>query len=362
MTEETTQPPLRVAWLAGPRTLGDLREVLLPTAEALGPWGVEVVLLVPAGCGAGDVGDAAADVVSYPMPRWHTRRLLATLAGKVASAGTSVLHALDASVEPLGAGVASEIPLPWLVTCTRRGGKHLSTISPEPLLLALSEPIRADLLGSRKIGAGQVRLWRPGVHVTEEPKNLAFNDRDVAVLADAEGASQPMLLALLHSFAELHRRRSDCLLFFVEASGRERFLRRQASRLGVARWLTFVSQTQARARAQIIQAADVYVSLSESNRLDLGTLVAMAGGVPVVTPADGSEDFLQADKTATLFDPADPHDLAEKLSSILSEGDQTDWQAEKALRYVREHHDPQRQAGELAGLYRNRRLKVRRES
>lgn len=354
MSEAIDSSELHLAWLAGAETAGDLREILLPLAEALRSRHHRIALFLPRGSVRADLDRTVERVVEYDPPKWYTRGHVDALAREIVSCRAELLHVLDAGVEPLGATLATQARLPWVVTCTRRGAKHLPAVDPAPLLLAITEPIRDDLLAGRKIGAGQTRLWRPGVRVLDEAKNLAFNDRDVAILVDAQSADPDMLQAVLQSFAELRRRRSDCLLFFADADRLERRLRRQAERMDLAGLLTFVSRAQSRARAEIVRSADVYVSVASARSVDLWPLVAMAAGVPVVAPAGGAGDYLHDGKTATLFDPEDPADLAEKLSSILAEGDSIDWQAEEALRYVRKHHDPARQADDLAAVYRSR--------
>jgi hypothetical protein len=357
MPGEPDKSEFRLAWLAGPTTASDLREILLPLAEELRLRGMRIMLFEPRESPRVDLEQAVEEVREYDPPKWYTRGHVDSLVREIDASGSQVMHVLDAGVELLGASVAAQTRLPWVVTCNRRGGKHLPAVDPAPLLLAISEPIRDDLLAGRKIGAGQTRLWRPGVRVTEEAKNLAFNDRDVAILVDAQSADPDMLQAVLRSFAELRRCRSDCLLFFADADRQERRLRRQAERMDLAGLLTFVSRAQFHARAEIVRSTDVYVSVASARNVDLWPLVAMAAGVPVVAPAGGSDDFLIDGKTATLFDPQEPADLAEKLSSILAEGDSIDWQAEEALRYVRKHHDPSRQADDLAAVYRSRRTR-----
>jgi glycosyltransferase involved in cell wall biosynthesis len=163
--------------------------------------------------------------------------------------------------------------------------------------------------------------------------------------------SRPVLRATAEAFAELRREGHDCL-FMVIGSGRgESFLRREVARLGLRREVTFADEQFSSQLGKIIMAADVFVSPDPPEGIDLGSLMAMASGVPVVA-GRGEDGFVVPGRTAILCDPTSARQLAAAIMGLLDDHASARALAESALEYCRDEHSPSAMVGQVARIYR----------
>ena len=157
---------------------------------------------------------------------------------------------------------------------------------------------------------------------------------------------------LLSTFNELRLRNFDCQ-FFIIANGRaEARVRAAAEKLGLNPRLTFIDRMPALQLQGILKSADIYISPVASPHVDVGALLAMAAGDPVLAPDDSADDFLVDGKTAVRFRSGDAADLTQKLTHVLEDRDRSSATVGGALAHLHEHHRPADMVGRVSTLDR----------
>jgi glycosyltransferase involved in cell wall biosynthesis len=121
--------------------------------------------------------------------------------------------------------------------------------------------------------------------------------------------------------------------------------------LGLQGDLTLADEQTSSQLVKIVMAADVFVSPAPGTRTDLGSLMAMASGVPVVAGRE-TDDFLIRDKTARICDPTSREQLAGAIKGMLDDHVAARSLAEKALGYCRDEHRPSTMVEQVASVYR----------
>ena len=159
------------------------------------------------------------------------------------------------------------------------------------------------------------------------------------------------MAALTSAFAELRKRNYDCVFALIGLGNQERRLRRYVRKLGLERYVTFADRESSSHLADIMSAADIYISPDADANIDLGSLIAMAAGVPVFAGRD-KEDFIVDDLTALTFNPLSARQLADKIALLLDDHSKARSLAEAALTYTREHHSPAKMVSNTVEVYR----------
>ncbi len=157
---------------------------------------------------------------------------------------------------------------------------------------------------------------------------------------------------MLRSFADLIRRKLDCV-FFVVGNGRaDGQLRLSADKLGLRGELTFVDRQPLRLLPEMFKAADIYVAPVPSRGIDMPSLLAMAAGIPVLAAGEGAADFFIDGQTMLRFKQGNPADLAGKLASLMDDHAMAARLAESALEHLRTCHSPAGVVAALTRIYR----------
>jgi len=126
-----------------------------------------------------------------------------------------------------------------------------------------------------------------------------------------------------------------------------------AKQLGIAdrvHFTGYVSDAELRAK---LTAGSVFVMPSVAELQSIATLEAMASGLPIVAANAMALPHLVHDgENGFLFEPGNPDDLAEKLTTVLTMPDEQIMAMKKtSLRYI-EPHDIQRTLSTFEALYR----------
>ncbi len=344
VTAEPLPRAIRVGWVAGPTTLAEYGRALQPLAIGLMDELVEITALCPEGADAQELPSPPAEMIPYGRVRWwrfHAGQV-DTLAAEVRRRKLDLLHALDADAWPLTAKLAelaglNAIVSAWGLGDTRKLG-HLR--GPAATVLAASRPIRDKLLARRTAAAERILLVRPGVYQGRQATCFPDPDYRVSIVAGGCLDDFATFAAVIRSFAGLRAGEHNCV-FFILGNGRaEKQLRSLAETLGIRSELTFVDRQPPRLLPEIFKAADIYVSPVPSRAIDMASLLAMAGGVPVLAAARGASDFLIDGQTVTTFARGDAADLTTKLSAMLADHSAACEQAERALAHLRANHSP----------------------
>ena len=346
--------PLHVGWVAGKDTLDSLAPMLNPLAVGLMDELVELTLLCPRQADLGELSGPPTEIVRYSPSFWPlrcvgTRAILAEPDARK----PDLLHALDFSAAGLTRRLARRANLPYVVSSfsladTRRLGRADARLG---AVLAGSEKIELGIIKHHVAAAAKVHRVPPALHVAKRPRCFRDPTHSVAVVAACRLRRWKVLLALAGAFGELKKRGYDCVFMIIGSGGQERRLRKLADQAGLQRDLTFADKQSGVQLGKIIMAADIFVSPDPGPGIDLGGLMAMASGVPLLAGRD-TEDFITDGQTALVFDPTSGRDLTDKLSGLLDDRAAARALAENALEHCREQHRPSAMVSTVAGLYR----------
>jgi hypothetical protein len=356
----TAEPsrPVRVAWVAGPRTLKNIGRILQPLAIGLLDELVELTAICP----------QAADVQRFPSPPmrilcygrlewwafWEAGPRVLALARELGRAGVQLVHALDSSAAPLAVRLARLAGIPYVLSSySVNDAKALSGPgSRAAAVLAASEPVAEALRRRRVTPAQHLAVLRPGAYLARHAECFTQPQFSTTIVAGGPLDNVAAFAAVLRSFAALRQRKSDCAFFIMGRGRAERELRRLADDLGLRGEVTFVDwQTQLQLD-EILKAADVYISPAARPEVDAWCLLALAAGLPVLSAGAGACDFLIDGRTAAFFRPGDDADLTGKIARFLEDRAAARALAESALEYLRQHHTLGRMVGDTARTYR----------
>ena len=349
--------PVRTAWIAGAETFESFGRVLQPLAVGLVDEMVEVVVFSPTTSVGQGPGVGPREVVSYSPSRWWwpNGATVTALAEQLRGRKIELLHGLDGSVARLTHAVSRAARVGYLLSCysLADAGRIGEAARSATALFAASEPIRRALVSRAACPSERVRLMRPGVYHVQQPTCLDAPDQRVAIIAGGPLDDFEALEAVLLCFSELAARKYDCVFFLIGSGQAERRLRRRAEELHLNRQLTFADCRPMGQLTGIFKAADVYLSPTSQERIDMPSLLAMAAGVPVLAAAGtGASDFLRDGQTAMFFSRGNGAELTVKLSSLLDDRPSARALAKSAIEYVHANHSPAVNVTALAHFYR----------
>ena len=355
--EDSPQPrPVRVGWVAGPRTLDRFARTLGPLAIGMLDELVHLTAICPEGIDTRQLPTPPIEIIPYSRRKWWmpTRKVAEPLAEKLSGGKLELLHALDADTAALTGHLARSLGICCVISCySLRDARRLGKVGQQvAAVLAASRPILEQLRRRKVAPTERIRLLRPGVHRVRHAN--CFNDPQHSICIVMCGALDDFNAygAALHSFAELTSRNYDCAFFIIGSGPAETRLRALSERLAVHHALTFADYQPGVQLPGIFKAADVYVAPVSRRDLDVHCLLAMAAGVPVLAASGGAGDFLHHGRTALLFKRGGQADLTMKLLGVVEDRAAARDLAESALRYLGENHSPAAMVFALADIYR----------
>ncbi len=352
-----SQRPVRVGWVAGKGTFTDVGRLLAPLAIGLMDELVTATIFLPEDADRRELPTVPANLVTYSRLQWlvfHTR-MLSVLAHEIGNAQIDLLHALDAGAAGLTRQLADIAGLPYVVSCYGLGdSRRLGTVDEHcQAVLAASEPIRRELVGSRVAPENKVLLVRPGVYMVSHATCYTDQAKSVSIVAGGQLDDFEAYEAMLRAFDEVRRRNYDCMFFIIGNGKAEGRIRQAAQKMEMRSRLTFVDRQETAQLQGILKSADVYISPCPSEHVDIASLLAMAAGNPVLAARDVVDDFLIDERTAKIFTSGNAAELTGKLCSILEDRSAGTALAESALAYLREHHTAAQMVSAVAGAYRS---------
>jgi glycosyltransferase involved in cell wall biosynthesis len=216
---------------------------------------------------------------------------------------------------------------------------------------AASEPIRQRLLDSHVGPEEMIHLLRPGVHQAGEATCFTDPSHATAIIAGGDFSKYSPFATVLKAFAKLQKQQRDCVFFIVGDGPGETRIRHLAEKLNLMANLTFVDRQGADALKGILRAADIFISPTPSNRLEIELLSAMAAGVPIISAGAKACDFIIPNETALTYQSGNISDLTDKLAALMDNHSASKELAEKALAHLRENHSPAKMVRQLIDLY-----------
>ncbi|MGC9454158.1 MAG: glycosyltransferase family 4 protein [Phycisphaerae bacterium] len=364
--QEFTQPQaeqprarrLRVGWIATPGTLDHLARVIKPLVVGLLDELVDPTAVCPRSANTDELPSPPVEVLSYgPLRRFGLwTGALERLGQELRSRRPELLHALDAQAAGLTHRLAGMLDVPYIVSSfSLLDARHLGGItSKAAAIVAAGDAIRRRLLERHAAKPEMVRVVRPGVYCAKRPTCFTQLNQSIAIVAAGSLDNFRAFRPVVESFAAMRGGGHDCSLFILGSGRGERHIRGLADSLGVRTEVTIVDRPRQGQLPGIFKAADIYISPAPARSVDMQSLLAMAAGVPVLAATDDKDpsDFLIADETALLFESGNSSDLTAKLKLLLEERASARALAERALKYLREHHSPATMVSKLVEVYR----------
>jgi hypothetical protein len=351
--------PIRVAWVAGTRTLEEYGRILQPLAIGLLDELVDLTAICP----------LSADVERLPSPPvrilrhgrlqwwafWESASALRELAERTAEGKVQLLHALDAAAAPLAERLSRIVGVPYVVSSYDLvdAGTLRRLKSPPVGVLAASESILRELRRRRVLADERLHLLRPGVYQVRRASCFTQPQYSITLVAGGRLGDMAAGGAVVRAFAQIASRKYDCAYFILGAGRAEPATRSLCEKLGLRGDLAFADWQEHWQIEEIFKAADLYVAISEQKDLDVRCLLAMAAGVPVLAAGEGASDFLIEGRTAVLFRRGDSLDLADKLVRFLEDRASARALADGALEYLRQNHTPAGMVARQAKIYRD---------
>ena len=302
------------------------------------------------------IGPARA--VTLPRQRWPWRRptsqsVLKTLGDRK----PDIVHAMS--------GELTHWVHPWCSDWASVLVMHLADLEDvaqfadfkadmQAMALAVTAGIEQALLERSPQKREQVRVVPPGLPAESEPACLASPDRVPTVVVTAPLRRHCGLEVVFKALKSIVKTGQEVQLFILSTGRAERYFRRQVDELDLRSCVTFAGQMRDWATFhKAMVAADFYLSPAASERFTISGLTALAGGLAILAPAGTTEDYFIDGKTASLFDPLRPKQLADKWSALLKDPDAARRLARGALEYARAHHQASMMVSGTAALYRH---------
>ena len=219
---------------------------------------------------------------------------------------------------------------PWVLAERRWERAFYETHTPTPEVIAQSQYMKREILGSYRISEDRVRVVHNAVDIGEfSPARHAALRREMrerwAISPDAlcllflgHNFRLKGLWGILRILPRLGRGAEDVHVLAV-GRGTGRGQRRKAEALversGLHRQVTLAGPVRPSINA--LAVADVLVHLSWHDSFGFSALEAMACGLPVITTRySGASELIQDGVSGLLVDPASDHDVIEAIRSL----------------------------------------------
>lgn len=346
---------MHVGWVAAPGSIEMLARTLQPLSIGLIDELVAMTAFCPVAADCRALPSPPMEICRYGRLKWWAfpTRAVEALADEAGRRKIDLLHALDVPALELTLMLAERTGLPYLASSYCIGDwKKIRALGARPLaLLAGSELVRRDL-ADHHAPADTIELLRPGVYQVRQATCFTTPGHCVTIVAGGSLNYYEAFAAVLRSFARLLQSPCDCELFIIGGGSGERALRDLTDKLGVRQRVTFSAPMPAAQLSGILKAADIFISPAPSDCIDVGSLLALASGVPVLSTPDRASDFLIDAQTARMFTEGDSAALSEHLLAMVREPASAVALVERALAHMKEHFSPTRMVSQLAEIYR----------
>jgi hypothetical protein len=289
--------------------------------------------------------------------RRRTQRLV-DMAEPLRRVGVDVIHALDGEVWAGGAQLGERLGIPVLFSCDRAA----EVAAADHYHKATQQGAAAFVAGT--VALGEALTARLGVAVACVPPGIVTADRESdtgaapgeaaarSVLIRGDGSCDRETLGLLRAIGQVCAVGSSGpgMHFFYDGQGADLHeLWRAVRRLELLAQFSMVPAGLA--GRQVLLRADVLIQPQAHGAVQAMTLAAMAHGAAVLARQDRWLDYLIHDQTAVVLESPDVAEWRHWLERYLKDPAYFQALAARAQRWVREHHNLEKQADLLAGLY-----------
>ncbi len=200
----------------------------------------------------------------------------------------------------------------------------------------------------------RVQLIPFGIPALGEPACLAQPDRLPAVIITTPLTKDCGLDHVFHALKVVLDRGHQLHVLIISAGPGEKVFRRLADELGIRAHVSFTGPVGDWAKLRVAMVnADFYILPASRRRFTISTLLAMADGLAILAPSGTIGDYLIDGQTASLFDPHNPQDLAEKWIGLLDDRASARKLAYRTLDYVKAHHKGSTMVNRVTMFYRS---------
>lgn len=281
---------------------------------------VKVTQVVPEG-----LSDVPASVFS-PRLTWRDSQFrplrdhrVRRLAMPLREAGVHIIHALDARLWSAAIGLAQQLKLPVVLSCSSihdvpRAGHVGRTLEGTPAAFtATTQPI-ADAL-RHAVGAGMpIERVPPGVHVPDELSPRRYNSEAPCLVISGTGRFDMEYEAVFAALRRYVQTRPQAQFFLEARSSDQHGLWKAARRLDLLTHVNLVPPQVSRHR--VLLQTDAVIQPQASGRSRSFTLNAMAQGIPVIALADPVLDYLIDKQTAWVVEAPEQHRWTARLEQL----------------------------------------------
>jgi len=303
-----------------------------------------------------DIGPAP--VVMLPRNRWPWRQPTSQAVLKmIGGHKPDVVHAMS--------GALARWVHPWCVDWDSTLVMHLTDLDDVTEVvnfkvktltraIAITTGVEQAFVERAPKKRDQIRVVPPGLPAESEPACFASPERIPTAVVTAPLRRHCGFEAVFKALKSIVNSGLEMQMFILAKGWDERYFRRQVNELDLRAYVTFAGQMRDWTTfGKAMSAADFYLCPAPSERFTISGLTALAKGLAILAPAGTTQDYLLDGKTACLFDPLRPKQLAEKWSALLKDPNAARQLASGALEYARKHHQASMMVSGTAELYRS---------
>lgn len=201
---------------------------------------------------------------------------------------------------------------------------------------------------------GKLHVVRCGLDFTgaDQPPAPAHTNGRVHILSVGRLVPDKGQTILLNAVGELHRRGIPASLTLVGEGPERSTLEHAARRLGIADCVSLLGWCSQDQISDLNRAADIFCLPSLAEGLPVVLMEAMAGGLPVVaTRIAGVAELVEDGVSGAVIPPGRGDALADALAELAVDPARRARLGESGRRRVREQHDVDHAAQQLAALF-----------
>ncbi len=219
--------------------------------------------------------------------------------------------------------------------------------------MALTPSLERALLMRAPEMREQVRVVTPGLPAESTAAGMEDGEQTPTAIMTAPLTRGCGLSTVLRALRLVVKEGLEVHLFVLSGGPAEGRFRREVEDLDLRSRVTFAEPMRDWATTyKAMMAADFFINPGGASRFTITTLAALAGGLIVLAPAGGFEDYLVDGVNASLFEPQRHKQLAERWIALLKDRAAARKMAEAALEYARTHLQASAMVNRTAALYR----------
>ncbi|HOW70225.1 MAG TPA: glycosyltransferase family 4 protein [Phycisphaerae bacterium] len=301
------------------------------------------------------VGPARTVMLPRRLLPWHrpsAAAVLEIIGGQV----PDLVHCLSADLARWFANWAEDWGCPIISTlCDHEDIDQFCSMTAADRLsgFATTPSVRNALIEQSPELESRISVVPLGLPAEQEPRCGGASDRIATAVVTAPLSRNSGLDVVFKAMKIVVQDHADLHLFVLSTGKAEDYFRRQVEDPDLRARVTFAGEMSDWTTLRTaMAAADFYIIPGTSGRFTASNLTALACGLAILAPEGSMEDYLIDAKTAVIFEPRRPKDLAQKWLALLQDRESAMRLAQGALDHARSCHQASRMVAETAAHYR----------